>query len=399
MQFRVFSTAMVLLLAATSAHAQKRPQYLDGLYVSGQAGINQTEESGTSRDSVTTKAGFARGATGSVAVGYGLGNGFRGEVEAAIRQSTVNSLNNRRVDQVDDGLGGTEPADRDPGPGGRVRTLSLMGNVIYDVPTSIGVTPFVGAGIGGARIEARSLGPDVRNAVASGSKIVPAYQGLAGVNVGVSDNVSVGVTYRYFATDKASITSDAGTPTKFAIRDHSVMAGLTWSFNAQPTSAPNAMANVAVVPSANQPQQQAMTAPTPQLASPAFGNQPQVAAVTPAAAAAAGAGPRAFTVFFEFDKAAISGDADRVLVQAAETAKSGVFTRIRATGHTDTVGTARYNMALSIRRANAVRDVLVREGIPATQIVVVGRGETQLLVPTPDNINEPRNRRVEIVIE
>jgi OmpA-OmpF porin, OOP family len=46
-----------------------------------------------------------------------------------------------------------------------------------------------------------------------------------------------------------------------------------------------------------------------------------------------------------------------------------------------------------------VRDVLVREGIPATQIVVVGRGETQLLVPTPDNINEPRNRRVEIVIE
>jgi outer membrane protein OmpA-like peptidoglycan-associated protein len=56
-------------------------------------------------------------------------------------------------------------------------------------------------------------------------------------------------------------------------------------------------------------------------------------------------------------------------------------------------------MALSIRRANAVRDVLVREGIPATQIVVIGRGETQLLVPTPDLANEPRNRRVEIIIE
>ncbi len=399
MQFRVFSTAMVLLLAATSAHAQKRSQYLDGLYVSGQAGINKTEESGTSRDSVTTKAGFARGATGSVAVGYGLGNGFRGEVEAALRQSTVNSLDNRRTDQEDDGLGGTVGVEKNPGPGGRVRTLSLMGNVIYDVPTSIGVTPFAGVGVGGARIEARNLGPDVRNSVTTGSKIVPAYQALAGVNVGVSDNVSVGVTYRYFATEKASIASEAGTPTKFAIRDHSVMAGLTWSFNAQPTSAPNAMANVAVVPSATQPQQQAMTAPTPQLASPAFGNQPQVAAANPAAAAAAGAGPRAFTVFFEFDRAAISGDADRVLIQAAETAKAGVFTRIRATGHTDTVGAARYNMALSIRRANAVRDVLVREGIPATQIVVVGRGETQLLVPTPDNINEPRNRRVEIVIE
>ena len=398
MQFRVFSTAMVLLLAATSAHAQKRPQYLDGLYVSGQAGLNKTEESGTSRDSVTTKAGFARGAAGSVAVGYGLGNGFRGEVEAAVRQATVNKLENTRTTQEDDGLGGFIDVTRTPGPGGSVRTMSVMGNAIYDVPTSIGVTPCVGAGIGGARVEARNLGPDRYGAITTGSKIVPAYQALAGVNVGVTDNVSVGVTYRYFTTDKVSINSDAGTPTKFAIRDHSVMAGLTWSFNAQPTSAPNAMANVAVVPSATQPQQQAMTGPTPQLASPAFGNQPQVAAVTPTAAAA-GAGPRAFTVFFEFDKAAISSDADRVLVQAAETAKAGVFTRIRATGHTDTVGIARYNMALSIRRANAVRDVLVREGIPATQIVVVGRGETQLLVPTPDNINEPRNRRVEIVIE
>ncbi len=398
MQFRVFSTAMVLLLAATSAHAQKRPQYLDGLYVSGQAGINKTEESGTSRDGVTTKAGFSRSATGSVAVGYGLGNGFRGEVEAALRQSTVNSLQNSY--SVDDGLGNISTVN--PGPGGRIRTLSVMGNVIYDVPLALGITPFAGVGVGGARVEVNNFGPDTRvaerSATTSGSKIVPAYQALAGVNVGVTDNVAVGVTYRYFATDKASIASDAGTPTKFAIRDHSVMAGLTWSFNAQPTSAPNAMANVAVVPNAASPQQQAMTAPTPQLASPAFGNQPQVAAVTPAAAAV-GAGPRAFTVFFEFDRAAISSDADRVLIQAAETAKAGVFTRIRATGHTDTVGTARYNMALSIRRANAVRDVLVREGIPATQIVVVGRGETQLLVPTPDNINEPRNRRVEIVIE
>lgn len=388
MQFRVLSTTMVLLLAATAAHAQKRPQYLDGLYVSGQAGINKTEDSGTSRDNVTTRAGFARGAAGSVAVGYGLGNGIRGELEGALRQSTVDSLANTR--NVDNGFGVLVPVN--PGPGGSVRTLSVMGNVIYDVPILIGVTPFVGVGVGGARIETRNLGPDSRGAVTTGSKIVPAYQALAGVNIGVTEDMAVGVTYRYFTTDKASINSDAGTPTKFSIRDHSVMAGLTWSFNAPPTNAPNAMANVAVVPNASS-QQQPMTAPAPQLASPSSGNPQQMAA------APAGAGPRAFTVFFEFDKAAISVDADRVLVQAAESAKSGMFTRIRATGHTDTVGAPRYNMALSIRRANAVRDVLVREGIPATQIVVVGRGETQLLVPTPDRINEPRNRRVEIVIE
>lgn len=397
MKFQVFSTAVILLLATTSAEAQRRSQYIDGLYVSSQAGGSKTEEAGSSNNSVTTKAGFAKGFIGTAAVGYGLGNGIRGELEASVRQATVNKLENSY--QIDDGAGTVE--NFNPGPGGRVRTTSLMGNIIYDVPTSIGVTPFVGAGVGGARVELRSFGPTGNSPTApvgtttTGSKIVPAYQGIAGVNYSVTDNISVGLTYRYFATDKASINSDASTPTKISIRDHSVTAGLTWSFNAQSSSTPNTMSNVAVVQPGAQPNSQ-----NPQMAAQGFQSAPpQMAAVQPQAAQAAAGGPRAFTIFFEFDKALISADADRVIAQAAETAKAGVFTRIRATGHTDTVGTARYNMALSIRRANAVRDVLVREGIPATQIVVVGRGETQLLVPTPDSINEPRNRRVEIVIE
>ena len=56
-------------------------------------------------------------------------------------------------------------------------------------------------------------------------------------------------------------------------------------------------------------------------------------------------------------------------------------------------------MALSLRRANAVKDALVREGVPATQIAVIGRGEQGLLVPTPDGVREPQNRRVEIVLQ
>jgi len=396
MKFQVFSTAAILLLAATSAEAQRRSQYLDGLYVSGQVGGVKTEETGSSSNSVTTKAGFANGFIGTAAVGIALGNGVRGELEGSVRQATVNKLDNSYL--VNDGV---TISTINPGPGGRVRVVSLMGNAIYDIPTSIGLTPFVGAGVGGARVELNSFGPTGTTAATpvgattTGSKIVPAYQGIAGVNYSVTNNIAVGVTYRYFATNKASIASDAVTPTKIAVRDHSITAGLTWSFNAQPNSTPNAIANVAVVPS------NMSTAATPQLPQNAFQpSPPQVAAVpTQAAQAAAAGGPRAFTIFFEFDKAAISADADRVIAQAAETAKAGVFTRIRATGHTDTVGTPRYNMALSIRRANAVRDVLVREGIPATQIVVVGRGETQLLVPSPDNMNEPRNRRVEIVIE
>ena len=85
--------------------------------------------------------------------------------------------------------------------------------------------------------------------------------------------------------------------------------------------------------------------------------------------------------------------------QAAGAYKTKGSARITATGHTDTSGPEAYNMALSLRRANTVKDALVREGVPATAIAVIGRGEQGLLVQTADGVREPQNRRVEIVIQ
>jgi hypothetical protein len=107
--------------------------------------------------------------------------------------------------------------------------------------------------------------------------------------------------------------------------------------------------------------------------------------------------PKSFMVFFDWDKSALSAQAMSTIKQAADTFKSTGTARITATGHTDTSGTPQYNMALSLRRAEAVKGALVKEGIPATAIAVVGRGEANLLVPTPDGVREPQNRRVEIV--
>lgn len=67
-------------------------------------------------------------------------------------------------------------------------------------------------------------------------------------------------------------------------------------------------------------------------------------------------------------------------------------------GHTDAVGTDQYNDALSLRRAERVRVLLVARRIPPASIVAVGRGKRELLVPTPDGVPEPRNRRVEITV-
>ena len=65
-------------------------------------------------------------------------------------------------------------------------------------------------------------------------------------------------------------------------------------------------------------------------------------------------------------------------------------------GHTDTVGGVDYNDKLSLARAQRMREMLVVMGIPGEQIQAAGRGKRELLVPTEDNVSEPRNRRVEI---
>jgi outer membrane protein OmpA-like peptidoglycan-associated protein len=51
-----------------------------------------------------------------------------------------------------------------------------------------------------------------------------------------------------------------------------------------------------------------------------------------------------------------------------------------------------------LRRAEAVKANMIKQGIPASAIVVIGKGESQPLVPTADGVREPQNRRVEIVI-
>lgn len=67
-------------------------------------------------------------------------------------------------------------------------------------------------------------------------------------------------------------------------------------------------------------------------------------------------------------------------------------------GHTDTVGSASFNQALSERRAQSVANYLISRGVSAARIRWQGFGETQLRVATGDNVNEPLNRRVEIKV-
>ncbi len=65
-------------------------------------------------------------------------------------------------------------------------------------------------------------------------------------------------------------------------------------------------------------------------------------------------------------------------------------------GHTDTKGTNKYNLSLSIKRAEVVKEVLITYGINQSSIKILGKGEESLAVDTPDDTKQPANRRVEI---
>ena len=108
--------------------------------------------------------------------------------------------------------------------------------------------------------------------------------------------------------------------------------------------------------------------------------------------------PGRYLVFFALDQATLT-EADRQIIsQAVDEYRRTGAARIIATGHTDTSGSATYNLELSLRRAEVVTNELVRQGVPAADIATVGQGEEDLLVPTADGVREPRNRRVEIVV-
>jgi hypothetical protein len=106
-----------------------------------------------------------------------------------------------------------------------------------------------------------------------------------------------------------------------------------------------------------------------------------------------------FMVFFDWDRSNLSSQAENTIKQAADAYKTRGSARVTATGHTDKSGPENYNMALSLRRANTVKDSLVRNSVPASAISVIGKGESQPLVQTADGVREPQNRRVEIVID
>ena len=108
--------------------------------------------------------------------------------------------------------------------------------------------------------------------------------------------------------------------------------------------------------------------------------------------------PTHFQLYFQAGGAVLTPESELLLQQVIQEIDNREAPDISIIGHTDTLGDASANEALGLERAMQVRDLLSSAKLTSDNTVIESHGEKNLLIKTPDNTDEPRNRRVEITV-
>lgn len=108
--------------------------------------------------------------------------------------------------------------------------------------------------------------------------------------------------------------------------------------------------------------------------------------------------PEKFVLEFEPGTSQLTADSQARLADIVARAQARAGGEIVVTGHTDRQGSLEANDKLSLERAQAIRTLLIERGFKAELIDAVGRGEREPVVPTDDEVAEPRNRRAELLV-
>jgi outer membrane protein OmpA-like peptidoglycan-associated protein len=333
---KILLATAALVALPVAAQAQMQPNPNPGFYIGGEGGLNWMF------NTTANVPGFGGAVNIYPATGWAAGGmigydfvGPRVELEGIYRSNQAT-------------LQAAPIGFQQFTAGANINDTAIMANIMYDFRLGWPIIPYIGAGAGIAFVNASALG-------GSTSSTQFAYQGIIGVGYEIDQNWRFNIDGRYFGTTNPTINNPFIGGVTYNNNNITLMASLQYKFGAPSVAPP----------------------PPP---------PPSVA-------------PPSFMVFFDWDRSNLSQQALTTIQQAANAFKTKGNARITATGHTDTSGPESYNMALSLRRANAVKDALVRDDVPAQAISVVGMGEKGLLVQTGDNVREPQNRRVEIVIQ
>ncbi len=126
--------------------------------------------------------------------------------------------------------------------------------------------------------------------------------------------------------------------------------------------------------------------------------EPEVRAIAGPALAALPKPPAQFILYFEHDSVDLTAESRAVLEKVIGRIRARAPVDVSVVGHTDTVGTKGYNYSLSLKRAKEVASILTGKGIDPSVLEITSHGKDNPLVPTGDQVTEPRNRRVEITV-
>ncbi|MCE9522400.1 MAG: outer membrane beta-barrel protein [Alphaproteobacteria bacterium] len=345
------TVAALSLVAARDSSAKHQ-----GWYVGIEAGANWIDDTEFAFDdnffddaelaialppsSLSPSLNFDTGWAALGTVGYAFDNNWRIEGELGFRQNDADVI-----------FGGKSVSAFS----GELTEYSAMVNVLYDIPLAEKLSLSVGAGVGADYSQFDD------GAGFDDNDISFAYQAIAGLSYELTNRLDLTLTYRYLHVNSPEYSDTVGRfEEAYKLDDlekHTVTVGLRYDLyeDEAPVMAPAA--------------------------------PPPAPALEPT---------KQFIVFFGFNKSNLTPEALGVIREAAAAAKTQGSASILVVGHTDTVGSNKYNDALALRRSGAVKSGLVAEGIAAGGITTTGKGENELLVKTDDNVKEPQNRRATI---
>jgi len=329
-------------------------------------------------------------------VGYDLG-AFRLEAEVAYKKARVDEFEStiRLPGQGPGVAGATVPQQFLNAGGGNTTALSFMVNGLLDFGDDDGISGFLGGGVGIARVNFNNQRAfSNQGAFLDESDSRFAWQLLAGVRQAISPNMDVTVRYRFFNAGDLEMVGFGGRDFSTNLRTHSLLGGITFNFGGAP--------EIDVVPPPPPP------GPTvcPDGTTVPYGSSCPVVTPPPpppprcpdgrevASMQQCTVGP--FIVFFDWDRSDITPQAASILDNAAEQYRATGNAQVVLAGHADRSGSDQYNVGLSQRRAENVRQYLAGRGIPEGVMRTEAFGESRPAVETADGVREPQNRRVEI---
>jgi OOP family OmpA-OmpF porin len=226
---------LAIALATTAAVAATPALARDGAwYVGGEFGAMIVEDMDIDVGGVEDVIGLDHdyGYDGGVFAGYDMGS-FRLEAEAAYKKADL-----EEIDSLIALPGGAVAGLRDAG-GGNTSVMSFMANGMFDFGDDDGLSGFVGAGVGYAKVKVNNARAFSNQApFLDDSDGGLAWQAFAGVRQAISDTVDVSVKYRFFNAPKVDMVAFNGADTETRFRSHSLLGGLTFNFGAPPPPPP-----------------------------------------------------------------------------------------------------------------------------------------------------------------